>query len=257
MKPFIVANWKMNPVNERAARVLFGRVRSKISGVRGVEIAIAPPFPYLAFGRSSRSFRLAGQDVFWENAGAYTGEISPAMLKDLGVRYVLLGHSERRRLLGEVDEMINRKVRATLNARLIPIIAVGEETRESQEAVPPVLAQQIAAALKDIPRRMLRGIIIAYEPVWAISTMPGAKFDTPDHATRRAIYIRKILTKILGVRVADTVRIIYGGSVRAKNAGDFLAHDIRGMEGLLVGGASLDADEFAAIVRSVGVESRR
>lgn len=257
MRPLIVANWKMNPSSERAARTLFGRLKRNLAGVSGVDVVVAPPFPYLGLGRGGRSFRLASQDTFWENAGAYTGEVSPAMLKDLGVRYVLIGHSERRRVLGEEDEMVNRKVRAALRARLAPIIAIGEETRESQETVPPILFQQLSAALKDIPRRMLRGITIAYEPIWAISTTPGARLDTPDHATRRAIYIRKILTKMLGVRIADTIRIIYGGSVRAKNAADFLAHDIRGMEGLLVGGASLDADEFAAIVRSVGIQGRR
>ncbi|MBI4132021.1 MAG: triose-phosphate isomerase [Candidatus Sungbacteria bacterium] len=249
MKPLIVANWKMNPSSERAALALFGRLRRLLKGIRGVEVAVAPPFPYLALARGYLPFRLAGQDLFWEMAGPYTGEVSSAMLADLGARYVIVGHSERRRL-GEDDHAVNLKVRAVLRAGMTPIIAIGEESRESQEVVPATLSIELSSAIRDIPKRELRGIVVAYEPVWAVSTTRGASPDTPDHATRRAIYIRKLLTKMLGSRIADSIRILYGGSVNAKNAADYISSDIRGMEGLLVGGASLRAEEFAAIVRS-------
>ena len=251
-KPIIVANWKMNPSSRREVLRLSRLVAGNALKHRETEVVLAPPFTYLDIvGRTKGAFALAAQDAFWEPKGAYTGEISPSMLKDLGVRYVILGHSERRKYFGESDDVVNSKVKAVLASRLIPIIAIGEETMESQEAVPPVIFQQLSSAIRGIPKRRMTGAIIAYEPVWAISATPGAKPDTPDNATSRAIYIRRLLTKILGRRVADTVRIIYGGSVSSKNASSFLSRDIRGMEGLLVGGASLDAEEFVKIVAAV------
>ena len=258
MKPLVVANWKMNPTSLRAAEALARRIAVGLGGVSGVEVAIAPPFPYLAMvGRVTRRRTvLAAQDAWAGAGGAYTGAVSPPMLRDLGVRYVILGHSERRRFFGEDDGLINRKVKAVLAAGLIPIIAIGEEHRESEAVTPTLLAHQLSRTLDGIPRRRLRAVVVAYEPVWAISTTPGAHPDTPDNATRRAIYIRKLLVKIAGPSVADTIRIIYGGSATAKNASSFLANDIRGMEGLLVGGASLDAEEFIKIVKSVAEKYR-
>lgn len=256
MKPLVIANWKMNPTSQRTARSLFERSRRYLAGVRGVEVVIAPPFPYLGLVEGRKTFRLAAQNVFWEMSGPYTGEVSPAMLQDLGVYYVLVGHSERRRILGEHGEAISRKVHAVIRAGMVPVLAIGEDARESEEVVPKTLFVQLSEALSGVPKRVLQGVVIAYEPIWAISTMPGAKSATPDHATRRAIYIRKLLVRSLGSRIADTIRIIYGGSVSAKNAADYIARDIRGMEGLLIGGASLRPGEFGAIVKAV-VEKRR
>ncbi len=247
----------MNPTSARAARVLFANFRRLLAGVRGVEVAIAPPFPYLGLARGRRAFRLAAQDVFWEASGPYTGEVSAAMLRDLGVRYVLIGHSERRRVFGEGKETISRKIHAVIRAGLVPILAVGEDRRESEEVVPKTLFLQLQEALAGIPKRAVRGIVIAYEPVWALSTSAGGKPATPDEATRRALYIRKLLVKTLGPRIAATIRIVYGGSVSARNAADYLASDIRGMEGLLVGGASLQPREFGAIVKAVAGKQRR
>ena len=255
MKPLVIANWKMNPSSARAARALFGELRRRLARLRGVEVAVAPPFPYLGLTRGARPFALAAQDTFWEPSGAYTGEVSPAMLADLGVRYVLVGHSERRRIFGDDDAAVNRKLGALLKAGLRPVLAIGEERHESREVVPSKLAAELGRALEGIFRHDLPRVVIAYEPVWAISTTPGARSDTPDHATSRAIYIRKLLTKLAGRRTADRIRIIYGGSVSANNAAGFISRDIRGMEGLLVGGASLDAEEFIKIVRSVARHS--
>ena len=257
MKPLIIANWKMNPASAAAARGLFGNIRRGLATVRGVEVVIAPPFPYLALFRPSGKVKLAAQDVFWAERGAYTGEVSSRMLKDLGVRYVIIGHSERRRIFGESDETVNRKTRATLAVGLTPIIAVGEDQPDSEAVVPSVIAEQLSRAIRGIPPRRCRGIVVAYEPVWAISTTLGAKPDTPDNATRRALYIRKLIMKMLPRRTADTIRVIYGGSVNAKNGAEFISRDIRGMEGLLVGGASLDAEEFVAIVKSVARQTNR
>ena len=249
MKPLIIANWKMNPSTLDGAVSLARRIERGLANIKNAEVVIAPPFPFLtSVGRLLRRAQLGSQNVFSQSHGAYTGEVSAPMLRDLRVEYVLIGHSERRRILGESDEVINQKVRAVLNSRLTPVIAIGEELHESQAVVPKILHHELGRAIAGMSRRKLSRVVIAYEPVWAIGT---GRADTPDNATRRAIYIRKFLTKFLGRGVADTIRILYGGSVNAKNAASFIARDIRGMEGLLVGGASLDAEEFVRIVRAV------
>ncbi len=255
-KPLIVANWKMNPSTYGEAERLFSDVKSGTRGLRGVEVVIAPPFVWLVSiaGKNKKKVCLGAQNVFWEMGGAYTGEISPPMLKKSGVSYVIIGHSERRRFLGESDEVIARKVRAALKAGLIPIVAIGEELRDSQDAVPSVLAEQLKRAVEGVSSKDFKRIVVAYEPVWAIGT---GQADTPDNATRRAIYIRKLLTKLTGARRASEIRILYGGSVNARNAASFLSSDIRGMDGLLIGGASLEAEEFVKIVRSVAELARR
>lgn len=249
MKPLIIGNWKMNPASRREAETLARSVRRGIAGSRRVEVAIAPPFPFLeSVGKNRGSVALAAQDVFWEQSGAYTGEVSAAMLRDFGARYVIVGHSERRRIRGEDDAVVNRKIRAALRARLIPVLAIGEGANAGGEVVPKAIGMQLAGALAGIPKAALAGTVVAYEPVWAVGT---GNPDTPDNATRRAIYIRKLLADRLGRRIADSIRILYGGSVQRANAASFIAHDIRGMEGLLVGGASLKADEFVGIVCAV------
>lgn len=255
VRPLIVANWKMHPLSMRAAGALFKKVVRGARGVRGIDIVIAPPVPFLgALQRAAGSVSLGAQDMFWERSGAYTGEISPAMLKDFGVRSCIIGHSERRRFLGETDEMINRKIKAAVQSGITPILAIGETERESHEVVPPTIAEELTRGLHGIAPRRLLGMAVAYEPVWAIGT---GHPDTPDNATRRAIYIRKILVKLLGARVAGTIRILYGGSVNAKNAATFFSRDIRGIDGLLVGGASLDPEGFTRILQSVAGHRRR
>jgi len=258
VQPLIIANWKMNPATVKAAARLARDIEHGIATLRGAEAVIAPPFPFLAaVGGALRRGRLGAQDVAAAGGGPYTGEVSAAMLRDFGVRYVMIGHSERRRLFGESNELINSKVRQALRSGLRPVIAVGEELRESQAVVPSAIAEELFRAIAGIPRRSLAQAVIAYEPVWAISTTPGARPDTPDNAARRAIYIRKLLTRHLGARVADSIRVIYGGSVSIANAAGFVSRDIRGMEGLLVGGASLNAKEFVAIVQAVSSSWRR
>lgn len=256
MKPLIVANWKMNPRALGEARALAACAGRAARAKRGVAVAVAPPFPYLAAVRNRiRPAVLAAQDVSTEPSGPWTGEVSPAMLKNLGVRYVIIGHSERR-ALGESDEAIARKVSAAARVGLVPIIAVGEAAREAQEVIPSAIRTQLASAVAAAPRRRLAGAVIAYEPLWAISTSRGARPDAPDNATRRAIYIRKLLVGLLGERIASTIRVIYGGSVTARNAGAFVSRDVRGMEGVLVGAASLDAEEFVNVVVSVAQAAR-
>ncbi len=255
MKPLVIANWKMNPPSLAEAVELARRVERGIAKVANVEVVLAPPFPFLsAVGRVLSSVKLGAQNVAFAARGAYTGEVGAPMLRDLGVKYVIIGHSERRRMFHESDELVNQKIRLTLKAGLSPVLAVGEEERESKEVVPPAIALELEGALRGIARHSFRNLIVAYEPVWAIGT---GQADTPDNATRRAIYIRKLLSKRLGFKRAEHIRILYGGSVTSKNAAAFIADDIRGMEGLLVGGASLDAEEFVKIVQAVGRKARR
>ena len=251
MKKIIIANWKMNPVSSKDAVKLFEGVKKGIQKAKNADIVICPSFIHLFAllknkGRS-RVF-IGAEDTFWEHKGPFTGEISPVMLKDLGVTHVIIGHSERRRWLGETDEMVNKKIKAALKAGLIPIICVGEREREIEGEIPEIVEEQLRSALKGLRRGQFKNGIIAYEPVWAIGT--GVP-ETPDNATKAAIFIRKIVKSVLGKNTAEKVRIIYGGSVNATNSASFIAREIRGMEGMLVGGASLDANEFIKIVKSV------
>lgn len=257
-RPLIIANWKMNPRTRRAARELAAHAGRVLRRMRGVEVALAVPFPFLeTVRRAAGHVRLAAQDVFSKPEGPFTGAVSPPMLRDFSVSYCIVGHSERRRHFGETDASVNQKVKALLAAGITPVVAIGEDTSEANAVVPKTLAIQLHGALHGIPRRLVRRVVVAYEPVWAISTNPNARPDTPDNATRRAIYIRKLLAKMAGIAVANNMRILYGGSANARNAAGFIADDIRGMDGLLVGGASIRADEFDALIRSVGLRRRR
>lgn len=250
-KAIVIANWKMNPQTLREASGLFRAVAKGVRGIKNVDVVIAPSFVYLSHLTPNTYHlapRLAAQDCFWEDRGAYTGEVSPTMLKSLGVTHVIIGHSERRMHLGETGEMVNKKIKSALKAGLTPILCVGERVRERANEIPVFVGEQVKKALAGLKKGEFKNGIIAYEPVWAIGT--GTP-DTSEGATRAALYIRKVVRDMLGGNVADSLRVVYGGSVNAKNAASFISKDIRGMEGMLVGGASLKADEFIQIVKSV------
>lgn len=239
MKKLIVANWKMNPKSVAEAKRLFAAVSKTARRLKNAEAVICPPFPYFSkLQAPSSKVSLGGQDVFWEQSGAYTGEVSPKMLKELGVRYVIIGHSERRRHFGETDEMINKKVKAALAVGLAVILCVGE-TLEQRKAgqTKQVLRRQLHRALVGI-RSLVIGhgsLVVAYEPVWAIgSGMP----ETPQNANTAAALIWKIL--------GASPRVLYGGSVNAQNIGKYLA--MPQISGALVGGASLSSQEFGRIL---------
>lgn len=257
MKKIIIANWKMNPPTFKEARRLFDKVRKGVRKVKNVEVVVASPFVYLPLlGVGSRKLKvaLAAQDIFWQSNGPFTGEISADMLKEFGVTHVIIGHSERKKWLGETDEMINKKVKTALKHGLIPVLCVGEWEREVAGEIPHIVEEQVRAALKGIKKGDFKNGIIAYEPVWAIGT---GKAETPDNATKASLYIRRIVKSVLGSRTAEKIRIIYGGSVNSQNAESFIAKDIRGMEGMLVGGASLNAAEFIQIIKNVVEADRR
>jgi triosephosphate isomerase len=251
MKPIIVANWKANPATEREAVWLAREIERRISKLgisryKNVEVVIAPPLPFLIpVAKVLKLSKIGAQNVFWSDIGPYTGEVSWRQLKNLGVNYVIVGHSERKIHLGETDALINKKVKALADNGLNPILCIGEEKREGQE-VSGAIEGQLRAALGGVRRSCIKNFVVAYEPVWAISTMPGAKADTPDNAFRSAVYIRKIITDLYGRSAASQIRVIYGGSVNALNAASFF-REVK-MQGALVGGASLRPDEFVKIV---------
>lgn len=246
MKPLLIANWKANPATLKEAVSLAAEVERKIVRIRKVEIVLAPSFPFLsAVSKVLKKSKLGAQDVFWAKVGPYTGEVSQDQLKGLGVRYVILGHSERKLYLGETDEMINKKLLASFESGLRPVLCIGERKRENND-IPAVVGEQLKNALKGVKRENIGSLTVAYEPVWAISTTPGSKPDTPDNAWKASVYIKKIVAKLYGKIAAESVRIIYGGSVNSKNIASFLAEGR--MEGALVGNASLDPEEFSKIV---------
>ena len=221
-------------------------LRERIDDVAGVDKAVCPPFPFLASAKAvlaGSSIRLGAQNVHWEEQGAYTGEVSPLMLQGL-VEYVIIGHSERRQYFGETDEMVNRRLQAAIAHSLTPIFCVGE-TREEREGnrTDEVLARQVRRGLDGVA--WTAACVLAYEPVWAIGTGLAASGAQANEAVG---FIRGLLTEAVGSELAAATRILYGGSVKAENAGEFLAQPE--IDGALVGGASLDAEAFAAIVRA-------
>jgi triosephosphate isomerase len=245
--PFVVGNWKMNGTVGECRALAMG-IRDGLRRPRGVDIAVCPPFTALAAVAevlAGSPVRLGGQNCHWETSGAYTGETSPVMLSDLGCRYVLVGHSERRREMGEVDDQINRKVRAGLAHGLTPVLCVGETAEERRQGLTFTTVEgQLRADLSGMAPEAIAKIVLAYEPVWAIGTGVNA---TPGQAAEVHAYLRGLLSELTSKDIAATIRILYGGSVKADNT-DALAAESE-IDGVLVGGASLNAQTFVAIVR--------
>src|SRR5262245_37640246 len=244
--PFIAANWKMyKTVQETVAFIK--EFRSLVKDLHDVEIVVAPPFTALhtaAEAAHGSTIGIAGQNLHWEREGAFTGEISAGMLKEAGAEYVVIGHSERRRLFGETDETVNRKLTAALAARLTPIVCIGEtlEERDGNETL-NVLDRQIKQGLDGLTGDQIGGAVIAYEPVWAIGTGRNA---TPAQAGEAHAHIRSRLRQWFGAGAADQCHVIYGGSVKPDNIRDLSA--LPDVDGALVGGASLEIKSFFEIV---------
>jgi triosephosphate isomerase len=271
MEKLIVANWKMNPQSLAEAKELFNSIKNRIKRdsnvLKKIRIIICPPFVYLEpLSKllkpriSNLKPKLGAQDLFWEDydppttlppfrrapKGAFTGEISPRMLKNLGVEYVIVGHSERRKILGETDEMINKKLKAAIRSKLKPILCIGETEKERKSGKTfQFLKNQLKKALKSTSNLKLQisNLIIAYEPVWAIGTGNPCK---PEDAKEVLSFLKKF-TRPLG---HSTPFILYGGSVNSQNAKDYIEI---GFDGLLVGGASLDSREFTKIIKSIAI----
>jgi len=248
-KKIIAANWKMNMTIGETESFLED-FRMEIEDVNGVEILIAPPFTSLAklseLLGGSQKVRLGAQNMYFEASGAYTGEISAAMLRELFVRYVILGHSERRQIFGESDALINKKVHAALASELRPILCVGETLAERDAGKEKeVLETQLKGSLAGITAEQMLDTVVAYEPVWAIGTGRNA---SPEQAQDAHAHVRAVLASLTNAETADKVRIQYGGSVKPANAAVLLGQP--DIDGALVGGASMEPRSFAEIVKA-------
>jgi len=234
----IVGNWKMNPTSKKRAKVLFFKIEKELKKdpqiLKKVKVVICPPFLYLPlFLKRKSKISLGAQNVFFEEKGAFTGEISPRMLKGFGVEFVILGHSERRKYFGETDEMIEKKLKAVLKFNLKPILCIGETEKERKEGKTFKVLKRQLKVISNLKSK-IQNLILAYEPVWAIGTKNPCD---PEKAREVFVFLRRILKKN---------KILYGGSVDSKNAKDYIEV---GFNGLLIGGASLNPKEFVQIIK--------
>ncbi len=247
-KKIIAGNWKMNhTVTETSGFI--NEFKRNIADVDGVDIVLCPTFTSLQIAvdlTQNTNIAIGAQNVHWSKNGAFTGEISPSMLLDIPVAYVILGHSERRQYFGETDETVNMRLKSTLTTPLKPIVCIGEKLDERESGITEkIISGQLNDGLKDITAQQMNDIVIAYEPVWAIGTGVTA---TPEQAQEVHAFIRNLINEKYGVNVSESIRIQYGGSVKSKNADTLLTQS--DIDGALVGGASLDCNEFVNIIRS-------
>jgi triosephosphate isomerase (TIM) len=253
-KKIIAANWKMNMTQAESARFVESLLLREVGEINDVEVVIIPPFTAIpkvteALG-NAQNIKVGAQNMYWEKNGPFTGEISAALLRDLFVHYVVLGHSERRTLFGETDEIVNRKVRAAHAAALRPIVCIGETLEQRDKGnVEKILSIQLRGSLAGLTPKELQESVIAYEPVWAIGTGRSA---TPQQAQEAHAFIRHTLGEMANNGTADRVRIQYGGSVKPENARELMTQP--DIDGALVGGASLDPRSFAQIVKAAREE---
>lgn len=246
---YAIANWKMNPRTRQEAVKIFSTVVSLAASLKGAALVVCPPYVWLpefmGIRRARGKIALGAQDVFWAEEGAFTGEISCTMLKNFGVKFVIVGHSERREHLVESNAMVAKKLAAVLGAGLYAVLCVGE--RDRKEAWQEFLKEEFISALEAIHPKNLARLVVVYEPVWAISTEAGEwRADTPEDARTSIIFLRRLLADRFGVK-ARAVPILYGGSVNQSNIGGFAA--LEEISGALVGHASLDPVEFIDIAK--------
>ena len=251
--PFIAGNWKMNTTATEAERLVL-EMLEKLDRMEGVEKVLCPPFVSLvaiSMMLQNSSIKLGAQNMYFEAKGAYTGEISPLMLREL-CEFVILGHSERRWYFGETDEIVNKKVKAALANKLKPILCVGERLEENEAGkTEEVVNRQVTGALNNI--EPVRDLVVAYEPVWAIGT---GKAACGGQAAATIQFIRDVVAKLWNKGIAQDLRILYGGSVSSANISEFISHPE--IDGALVGGASLKAEEFVSIVeQTAGIKGRK
>lgn len=247
MRKFVIAgNWKMHKTNAEAMQ-LAKALKIKTVGVNKIGIVVCPPFTALStvvdILKESR-IQVGAQNMHWESKGAFTGEISTDMIKSTGAGYVIIGHSERRQYFGESDETVNKKLKAALEAGLNPIVCIGESLDQRESGImEQVIETQVRGALENISAEQMKGVILAYEPIWAIGT---GKTASPEQAQEVHAFIRKLLRELFDLDTSESVVIQYGGSVKPGNANDLLSQP--DIDGALVGGACLEADSFYGII---------
>ncbi|TXT59714.1 MAG: Triosephosphate isomerase [Promethearchaeota archaeon] len=253
MRKFIIGgNWKMNRGTPQAAKDMLEEFIRLVREINNVDIFIAPPFTSLG-GASillNTNIKIGAQNMYFEDTGAFTGEISAKFLKTLNVEYIILGHSERRNIFKETDEMINKKLKKALEEGLKPVVCIGEHLEEREAGnTKNVIKRQMEGTFKDLKKEQIIRTVIAYEPIWAIGT---GRTATPQQADEVHAYIREILEKTYDANTASSIRIQYGGSVKPNNARELF--EMENIDGGLVGGASLEAASFAAIIKAATKE---
>lgn len=246
-RPLLAGNWKMNTTAQESVQLVL-ELKKLVAGINDRDILVCPPFTSISLvsdALSDSEVMVGGQNLFWEDKGAFTGEISGQMLKSAGATFVIIGHSERRQYFCETDETVNKRVNAALKHNLHPIVCVGEtlEQREKNETL-KVIEAQIRGGLSGLSVVSCELLVVAYEPVWAIGT---GKTATKEQAQEVHAFIRKLLAEIFGKEAADTIRILYGGSMTPNNVKDLMSQP--DIDGGLVGGASLKPESFAKIVK--------
>lgn len=244
-KPIIAGNWKMNKTRDEALKFIYA-VKDNVVSNEEVEAVICAPFPYLRclVKRQGSQLRIGAQNMHFEASGAFTGEVAPGMLSNIGVSYVILGHSERREMFNETDETVNKKVHAAFAHNLIPIVCVGESLENRENGTTnEVVEGQTVAALNGLKAEQVKQVVLAYEPIWAIGT---GRTATAEQANETIGYIRQVVERVYGKEVADAIRIQYGGSVNSSNIKELMSQEH--IDGALVGGASLDPQSFLSLV---------
>ena len=247
-KPIIAGNWKLNKTIKEAIE-LVTLLKRLIQDTQSVDVVVCPVYTALSDVSEvliESEIKLGAQDLYWEEKGAFTGEVSGSLLKDAGASYVIIGHSERRQFFHETHETVNKKTKAALKAGLIPIVCVGELLKEREAGQTfEVIQRQLEGAFVNFSKEEIQALVLAYEPVWAIGT---GKVATPQQAQEVHAFIRKEIAKMFGAETATSLRIQYGGSVKADNIADLMRE--ADIDGALVGGASLDAQSFIDIVKN-------
>ena len=247
-KKIVAGNWKMNKTNSEAVKTVT-ELKEIVKGLNGAEIVVATPFTAIsdvAKAVAGTNIKVAAQNMHWEEKGAFTGEIAPCMLKELGVEYVILGHSERREYFGETNEIVNKKVKAALKNGITPILCVGEKLADREAGnTENVVKDHTVGGMKDLTKEEAAKVVIAYEPVWAIGT---GKTASPEQAEEVHLFIRNLLTEMYDAATAEKIVIQYGGSMNAANSKDLLAKP--NIDGGLIGGASLVPADFSVIVKN-------
>lgn len=246
MSKIVIANWKMNPQSIKEAEGIFSNVSSFVKNFKTVEVVICPPFPFLYIKNKikNKKIKLGSQDIYFEKEGSYTGQVSASMLKNFGVEYSIIGHSERR-LMGEDNISVNKKILNSLKNKINPIFCIGESDRDTNGFYLSFLKQQIQDGLSGVIKSQIKNIIIAYEPIWAIGSS-AVRVATPSEFIEIRIFIKKVISDLYDIKTANDVKIIYGGSVNPLNASLFINEG--GADGLLVGRDSLTPKKFCEII---------
>ncbi|MCE9517804.1 triose-phosphate isomerase [Candidatus Nomurabacteria bacterium] len=244
-KRLVIGNWKMNPKSLKEAEALFKGIVTASKDSKNVDIVVCPPYPFLTTAKKvpNKKIKLGAQDTSEMLEGSYTSQVSSSMISSLGATYVIIGHSERRSI-GDTDEIVNKKILQALKSKLIPVVCIGENVRDTHGDYLALVKYQLIDCLKNVSKLQMKNIVIAYEPVWAIGSH-ATRVATPEEFTEMKIFIRKVLSDIFDSKVAHATRVLYGGSVNPQNAQAFVDATA---DGFLVGRDSLNPKKFGAII---------